>query len=179
MQTRRKPPSPDALNPVPLFVIAVIIFVVFAMAQFIGDEQPATAEQELEAAVLAYDLQGVQIALTKGAQVNHRFPWLNYSVLHSAAWRGQTDIMAVLLEHGGDPNQRDSHAGETPLHAAVRGNHPGVVAQLLEAGADPGIALQKESAQCISGLVYPAGSTAMDIARRAGYQEVLAILQSQ
>lgn len=178
MQTHRRPPNPDALNPVPLFVIALIVFVVFAMAQFIGDEQPATAEQELEAAVLAHDLQGVQIALAKGARVNHRFPWLNYSVLHSAAWRGQTDIMAVLLEHGGNPNQRDSHAGETPLHAAVRGNNPEVVAQLLRAGADPHIALQKESPQCISGLVYPAGANAIDIARRAGYQEVLAALQS-
>jgi len=178
MHKQRKAPNPDALNPIPLFVIALIVFVVFAMAQYLGESDPATPEQELEAAVLAYDLEGVQIALAKGAQVNHRFPWLNYTVLHNAAWRGQTEIMAVLLEHGGNPNQRDSHAGETPLHAAVRGNNPAVVAQLLRAGADPNIALQKESPQCISGLVYPAGANAIDIARRAGYQEVLAALLS-
>jgi ankyrin repeat protein len=169
---KRTPPNPDSLNPVPLFVVALILFVTFAMVQFMDDGTPLTPEQELERAVLDFDVIAAEIALAKGARVNHPIPYGNQTALHRAAWRGQPEMIELLLRHGGDPNRRDSHAGETPLHSAARGNHPAAVRLLLAAGADPGIGLRKESEQCISGLVYPAGSTALDIARRAGYAGV-------
>ncbi|MCG6116896.1 MAG: hypothetical protein MEQ07_01705 [Aquimonas sp.] len=35
----------------------------------------------------------------------------------------------------------------------------------------------KDSPQCISGLVYPAGSSALDVARIGGYAEVQRLLE--
>jgi ankyrin repeat protein len=174
---QRTPPNPDSLNPIPLFVVALILFVVFAMVQFMDGGTQPTPEQELERAVLDYDVLAADIALAQGAQVNHPIPYGNQTALHRAAWRGQPEMIELLLRHGGDPNRRDSHAGETPLHSAVRGNHPAVVRQLLAACADPRVALLRESEQCVNGLVYPAGSTAMDIARLAGFTNVEAALQ--
>ncbi|MFN3713549.1 MAG: ankyrin repeat domain-containing protein [Alcanivoracaceae bacterium] len=173
----RKTPAPDALNPVPLFVVALILFVVFAMVQFIDDNAPLTPEQALEQAVLDHDVLAAEMALAQGAGVNHPNSFDNQTVLHRAAWRGQADMVELLLRRGGDPNRRDSHSGETPLHSAVRGNHPAVVRLLLAAGADPFIALLRESEQCISGMLHPAGSTATDIARRAGFAGVADALQ--
>jgi ankyrin repeat protein len=58
--------------------------------------------------------------------------------LHCAAWRGDTQMAAILLDLGADiaaRNQND-HYGDTALHAAAHGNHKAVVALLLERGAD-------------------------------------------
>jgi hypothetical protein len=52
----RKPPSPDALNPVPLFVVALILFVTFAMVQFMDDGTTQSPEQAPEAVELDFDL---------------------------------------------------------------------------------------------------------------------------
>ncbi|VVC37716.1 Hypothetical protein CINCED_3A019322 [Cinara cedri] len=63
------------------------------------------------------------------------------AALHYAAWRGNVDIVRLLLCHGPSiPNVNQTTKNqETPLHCAAEHGHSGVVALLLEHGADPTI----------------------------------------
>ena len=56
--------------------------------------------------------------------------------LHTAAFTGDLETLAELLDVGADPGQRDAD-GETPLHRAATDEHE-AVALLLARGADPG-----------------------------------------
>jgi ankyrin repeat protein len=53
--------------------------------------------------------------------------------LTAAAWTGQTDVVAALLQHGADPNAADAN-GQRPLLLAVRARHAPVVRLLLDKG---------------------------------------------
>jgi uncharacterized protein len=61
-----------------------------------------------------------------------------FTALHLAAFFGQLETAAVLLEHGAAP---DAVAGNgsslRPLHSAAAGGHAAIVGLLLERGADP------------------------------------------
>ena len=61
-----------------------------------------------------------------------------FTALHLAAFFGQLEAAAVLLEHGAAP---DAVAGNgsllRPLHSAAAGGHAAIVGLLLERGADP------------------------------------------
>lgn len=57
------------------------------------------------------------------------------SALHLAVYRGNCDIIKMLLEAGADANQRDLGSGRSPLHWAVEGQRSAVVELLLSAGA--------------------------------------------
>jgi ankyrin repeat protein len=64
--------------------------------------------------------------------------------LHIAASKGQTEMVALLLEHGADINAQNdtldtSNMRLTPLEAAIEYYHPDICKLLLEAGADPNI----------------------------------------
>jgi adenosylhomocysteine nucleosidase len=61
-----------------------------------------------------------------------------FTALHLAAFFGQLETAAVLLEAGADvdvPAANPSHV--RPLHSAAAGGHAAIVALLLERGANP------------------------------------------
>jgi ankyrin repeat protein len=62
------------------------------------------------------------------------------TALHCAAWKGNADVAALLLDAGADINAQssNSHYGGTPLHAAAHGNQRAVAEVLLARGADTG-----------------------------------------
>ncbi|HUE77561.1 MAG TPA: ankyrin repeat domain-containing protein [Longimicrobiales bacterium] len=64
---------------------------------------------------------------------------LGWTPLHLAAFFGQPEATAWLLEKGADTKARSRNAeANTPLHAALAGaNDSVVIGLLLEAGADP------------------------------------------
>lgn len=161
----------------PPWVIALFVFLVVGHLVLAERRHAAMPETQLLRAVQANDLARTSALLAGGVNVNHRFPNLYQTVLHEAAWAGKVDMVALLLDHGANPDVADGHTGETPLHAAVRNDRPDVVAALLAAGADPEQRLGRDSPQCLSGLVYPAGSTARDIARQGGYDEIRVLLE--
>lgn len=65
-----------------------------------------------------------------------------FTALHLAAYFGQEETAALLLERGADTDvvARNETLHVTPLHSAASGGHPELVALLLEHGADPNAA---------------------------------------
>jgi hypothetical protein len=55
----------------------------------------------------------------------------NSSALHAAVYRGHTDIVRILLDHGADPNALDD-AGATPLFWAEKLGPTGIIAVLKD-----------------------------------------------
>lgn len=84
--------------------------------------------------------------------------------LHYAVRRGHMDAAVYLLSRGLPPNQCDSH-GLSPLHQAVLGRHKPLSQLLLERGADPY-------------ATDTNGHTALDLARRFDYKEMIVFLTS-
>ena len=58
--------------------------------------------------------------------------------LHCAAWKGNVDVVRILLDAGAPINDhnQNSHWGTTPLHAAAHGNQRAVAELLLARGGD-------------------------------------------
>jgi ankyrin repeat protein len=82
--------------------------------------------------------------------------------LFEAAFRGHTDIVHLLLEHGGDLSATDAY-GYKPLHRSALMGHTAVVVLLLEKGAD------------IS-AIDNVGMTSLHRAARWGREEVVQLL---
>jgi uncharacterized protein len=61
-----------------------------------------------------------------------------FTALHLAAFFGQLEVTAVLLEHGAAPDAVAANPSRVrPLHSAAAGGHAAIVGLLLERGADP------------------------------------------
>jgi len=75
-------------------------------------------------------------AFSRGAYVSIVEDALGLRPLHSAAIRGHSRIVALLLERGAAVDARDS-LGRTPLHYASAGGHDECVRILLGRDADP------------------------------------------
>ncbi len=58
--------------------------------------------------------------------------------LHCATWKGQKEVVEVLLQHKADVNihNNNDHWGTTPLHAAAHGNQKAIAELLIAHGAD-------------------------------------------
>lgn len=58
--------------------------------------------------------------------------------LHCAAWKGQQEVVALLIKAGADVNAHNNndHWGTTPLHAAAHANQAAIAQLLIDHGAD-------------------------------------------
>lgn len=58
--------------------------------------------------------------------------------LHCAVWKGQQEVVAILVAAGADVNahNENDHWGTTPLHAAAHANQPAIAQILIDHGAD-------------------------------------------
>lgn len=145
------------------------------MHVYLTRDATSSPDKALSEAVDKGDLGAAREALANGAMVNRRQDITGSTLLHSAAWRGDVPMARLLVEHGAIVNISDKRSGETPLHSAARGNEPAMVSFLLSQGADPGIRTHSPNPQC-SGITYPAGVTAREMARISGHRAILATL---
>ena len=81
------------------------------------------------------DLESLKAMLDVDKELLYGKDWDDYTVLHAAAFEGQTDVVQYLLGKGADANEVDSDGITALMKAAVRG-HIDVVKVLVEAGAD-------------------------------------------
>ena len=112
------------------------------------------------------DVNAVKIFINRGANVNASDQYGN-TALHWAAISGGVNFTAaleVLLDNGCDINARNRD-GCTPLFFASCCNKIKAVETLLERGAD----------DSIKGT---AGETALEIARRNGYENIVSLLKT-
>ena len=129
----------------------------------------------LHLAIQQGDLGIVQSLLRAGAVADavltfaDRGSTLKGTALHLAVERGNLEIVQALLNDGADPNALmakiagDSEFRGTALHSATDLRHPEVVKALLDAGAR-------------SEIQSNLGKTALQMARDANAQEIVAIL---
>ncbi len=117
---------------------------------------------ELNKAARSGNLKSVQLLIAQGVPVNARNS-LGGTPLHDAAWAGERDVAAFLLQAGADVNAKHAEGGSTPLHYAVLTNHPDVVEVLLDHHSDVK-------------APYKSRQTALHLAAARGYGRIATLL---
>lgn len=89
-------------------------------------------------AIERHDLEKVQALVEGGAPADTLIDYGEHKItpLMKAAWEGDAEIVAFLLEKGAKVNAQATDTKETALHNAISGGHTDVVKLLLEAKAD-------------------------------------------
>ncbi|MFQ6035973.1 MAG: ankyrin repeat domain-containing protein [Sedimentisphaerales bacterium] len=126
---------------------------------------PAGAEgkptKSLLDAVLAGDVEQVQLNISAGANVNAKDA-MGYTPLFYAAQSGRNEVAELLITGGANVNVKD-RTGNTPLHYAAVGGHYEVCKLLLSRGAN-------------AGARNLMGGTPMAMAKAEGHQEIVELL---
>jgi quinoprotein dehydrogenase-associated probable ABC transporter substrate-binding protein len=92
------------------------------------------ADDELQNAVIASDVERVKYTLAHGAHVNSK-DGDGYTPLINATRFGFNSVATYLVEHKADPNQTD-HGGWTPLMYAAYNDNATLAKTLIAHGAD-------------------------------------------
>ena len=79
------------------------------------------------------------ISAIGSTKTQEREPYQPASALADAAWRGDDQLVAELIEGGADVNAVEPESGATPLIWAVTGGDGLVVRRLLDAGSGPDV----------------------------------------
>jgi len=121
-------------------------------------EKPSV--DELIAAVLAYDLEGVEDLLLRGVDVNAKdskgFPALMWVVDN-----GYTEVAQLLIDNGAHIDAKDE-SGDTTLMLAAKVGHVGLVDVLIKNGAN----IDEKNNDGITALDYAIDMTQTEITQR-------------
>ena len=103
-----------------------------------SQENSLTPEQQMRAAMEADDAKGIQVALDRGADINHHDDGVNggQTTLMTAVLGRKNLAIQYLVDQGADCTIGES-SGYTPMHGAGFKGNPEAVHILFEAGCDP------------------------------------------
>ncbi|KAM7532726.1 hypothetical protein Aperf_G00000129861 [Anoplocephala perfoliata] len=104
----------------------------------IESRNPNPLKAELNARLVEYvekdSADGVRNALNQGADVNSRKKWFSRTALMVAAFKGNEEIMGILLSHGASVHAKDT-LGNFAIHLAAEQGHLGCVKLLMDKGS--------------------------------------------
>lgn len=105
-----------------------------------GLDKQARLNRKLIKAINAGETARAKQLLDEGASVEARAGYLSWSMtaLARAAWKGNLELVQLLLDRGANVNALDQ-SGDTPLIDALLRDHYDVAFLLLDHGADAGI----------------------------------------
>jgi uncharacterized protein len=104
-----------------------------AMLRAAGAKDDAAGEERLLAAMNQHDPAGLRAALEAGAMANTNDAYGN-PLICVAAERGETEMVAALLDHKANIDARNNYRA-SPLYQAISFKHPETAAFLINAGA--------------------------------------------
>jgi ankyrin repeat protein len=81
------------------------------------------------------DINRINALLSNGLNVNH-MRWSGYTLLHKAASFGDTDMCAILIQHGANLESKSMIGWYTPLHIALANGYIDTAYFLIEKGAN-------------------------------------------
>jgi len=99
-------------------------------------------------AVQLSNFDAVRTAIANGIDVN-TFSEEGQTALYIAAWRGDVEMVRILLQAGADCEIRDEINGWTPLMEAACGAQAEAVKALIDAGADVNAKTEKEGSTAL------------------------------
>ena len=121
------------------------LLTIVPLTTFVGDwaaeSAPALqpADDDIWGKVFAGDVSGVEELLDRGFDVDLRGEPGGWTLLHGAAFGGDTDMLRLLLSRGADPDPvATASEGETPLGVAFHFGHEEAADLLVSyGGGDP------------------------------------------
>jgi ankyrin repeat protein len=125
-----------------------------------GDDE---LNKALYAAVTSGDKAQVEALITKGADVDAKVGFLDWTMLRWAAKHGHADVVIALLDKGADVNAKDK-GGLTVLMGATISGRANIVKILIKKGADVNIKTAT-------------GETALSYAAEGRHGEIVRILK--
>uniref|UniRef100_A0A0E0FEQ8 Small-subunit processome Utp12 domain-containing protein n=1 Tax=Oryza meridionalis TaxID=40149 RepID=A0A0E0FEQ8_9ORYZ len=119
----------------------------------------------LERAIACGDLPSVRYLIDHGADIHHEREG-SITFLHSAAKKGRTEIVKLLLSRGAHVDGKSDHG--TPLHFAAIKGYESTVKILLEHQADPNKVMPSSQATPLSAALFATSLPCVKLLIQAG-----------
>jgi ankyrin repeat protein len=147
------------------FTVRISSFLLFVVMALVAVQGISAADNPVIKAVASGDVAKVKAALDANPKINvDDRDSFGGTALHGAMFVKKAAIVSLLIQRGYDINAIGPRNGYTPLHDAVWANYPEGAKLLLAAGADVNIKNKD-------------GLTALELARKNGKKELVAILE--
>ncbi len=128
-------------------------------------KKPSPLAADLRRAIEAADVKALRLSLEAGADPNSReMGQGDMTCLMVASTKGNTSLVAVLLDHRADINAKDQVGATALMYAAMLGREE-AVRLLIQRGADRKVRNIQDD-------------TAADVARKMGHKQIAAFLES-
>lgn len=105
------------------------------------EEKNSVSYTNVFEAAQAGNVEGVLSFFNTGASPTNRQPETGHTILHMAAWSGDTNLVKLVLGSDVDINALDDD-GQSPLDFTWRPNSQAVRNLLISKGAKPGVELR-------------------------------------
>jgi len=98
-----------------------------------------TLNQDLIYGTVHNDINMVQDAIKRGADINYRSEVSGATALSMAAYHNNVDMVKLLLAHGANPNIGNLIQKQNALMSAINSNNINILRLLLDKGANPNL----------------------------------------